>query len=82
MKGDQIYTVYGPQIIGRGLRRIRKREEKDFLFVIDHPAFAHDWLWKLLSATQYATSFNPGDTVDEANIQDIPKEIPTNIDGE
>lgn len=72
-KGDMIYTVYGPQIIGRGLRRIRPPTEPDHLFVADHPAFNHDWLWKLLSAQQYAKPLNPGDTVETSEIQDIPK---------
>ncbi|HEY4474018.1 MAG TPA: DEAD/DEAH box helicase family protein [Candidatus Paceibacterota bacterium] len=71
-KGDMIYTVYGPQIIGRGLRRIRPPTEPDHLFVADHPAFNHDWLWKLLSAQQYAKPLNPGDAVDTSEIQDIP----------
>lgn len=72
-KGDMIYTVYGPQIIGRGLRRIRPPTEPDHLFVSDHPAFDHDWLWKLLSAQQYAKPLNPGDSVETSEIQDIPK---------
>jgi superfamily II DNA or RNA helicase len=72
-KWDQIHTVYGPQIIGRGLRKIRPVGERDLLFVIDHPAFDHKWLWEMLSATEYQTSFNPGDTIDEEKIDDIPK---------
>ncbi len=73
-KWDTIHTVYWPQIIGRGLRRIRKPWEKDLLFAIDHPAFSHKWLWELLSATEYAKSFNPGDSVNEDDIVDIPVE--------
>lgn len=73
-KWDTIHTVYWPQIIGRGLRRIRQPWEKDLLFAIDHPAFSHKWLWELLSATEYAKSFNPGDTVNEDDIVDIPVE--------
>jgi hypothetical protein len=72
-KGDMIYTVYGPQIIGRGLRRIRPAGEPDHLFAIDHPAFNHSWLWKLLSATEYAKPLNPGDAVLAENIVDVPK---------
>lgn len=71
-KGDRIYTVYGPQIIGRGLRRIRSPNERDLLFAIDHPAFSHDWLWEILSAQQYAAPLNPGDPVDESKIEDMP----------
>jgi hypothetical protein len=65
--------VYGPQIIGRGLRRIRPAGEPDHLFTIDHPAFNHGWLWQLLSAQEYAKPLNPGDTVLEENIVDTPK---------
>lgn len=75
-KWDQIHTVYWPQIIGRGLRKIRNSTERDLLFVIDHPAFDHKWLWENLSATEYKTSFNPWDTVDESQIEDSPKESP------
>ena len=75
-KGDRTYTVYGPQIIGRGLRRIRQPNERDFLFVIDHPAFNHDWLWEILSAHKYAKPLNPGDAVEDSCIEDIPLEKP------
>lgn len=71
-KGDHIYTVYGPQIIGRGLRRIRPPSERDALFVTDHPAFNHGWLWELLSAQEYAKPLNPGDAVDDSVIEDLP----------
>lgn len=33
--------------------------------MIDHPAFEHKWLWELLSATEYKSSLNPGDTIDD-----------------
>ena len=73
-KGDRIYTVYGPQIIGRGLRRIRPPAERDYLFAVDHPAFNHGWLWELLSAQEYAKPLNPGEAVDDQAIQDLPFE--------
>ncbi len=79
-KGDRIFTVYGPQIIGRGLRRIRQAPERDLLFTIDHPAFNHDWLWELLSAQQYAKPLNPGDEVADDDIQDLPFDPPVNGD--
>jgi len=79
-KGDRIYTVYGPQIIGRGLRRIRPRSESDHLFVADHPAFDHDWLWQMLAATTYAKPLNPGDEITDENIKDIPDEQITSED--
>lgn len=75
-KGERIYTVYGPQIIGRGLRRIRPPSERDHLFTIDHPAFNHGWLWQLLAAHEYAKPLNPGDAVDEQTMEDLPFEPP------
>ena len=46
--------VYGPQIIGRGLRRVRRPEitdeEPQICAVVDHPKLEHDWLWDLLQA--------------------------------
>ncbi|WHZ18017.1 MAG: hypothetical protein OJF55_000166 [Rhodanobacteraceae bacterium] len=75
-KGDRIYTVYGPQIIGRGLRRIRPPNERDYLFTVDHPAFNHGWLWQLLAAQEYAKPLNPGEAVDEQTIDDLPFDPP------
>ena len=75
-KGDSIYTVYGPQIIGRGLRRLRPPRERDHLFTVDHPAFSHDWLWELLSAQEYAKPLNPGDAVQDDLIADLPAPAP------
>ncbi|MCY3557737.1 MAG: DEAD/DEAH box helicase family protein [Chloroflexi bacterium] len=46
--------VYGPQIIGRGLRRVRRPDisddEAQICAVVDHPKLEHDWLWALLQA--------------------------------
>ena len=46
--------VYGPQIIGRGLRRVRRPdisdEEPQICAVVDHPKLEHEWLWDLLQA--------------------------------
>jgi superfamily II DNA or RNA helicase len=81
-KGERIYTVYGPQIIGRGLRRIRPPSERDHLFAIDHPAFNHGWLWQLLAAHEYAKPLNPGDAVDEDTMEDLPFEPPSPIEPE
>lgn len=47
--------VYGPQIIGRGLRRVRRPEipadEPQICAIVDHPKLEHGWLWDLLQAT-------------------------------
>lgn len=67
--GDQIYSVYGPQIIGRGLRRINPlSQEWEQCHVVDHPIFKHDWLWEMIEAYHYPESLNPGDVIDEAKI--------------
>ena len=46
--------VYGPQIVGRGLRRVRRPDipphEKQICAVVDHPKLDHEWLWTLLRA--------------------------------
>lgn len=46
--------VYAPQIIGRGLRRVRRPdippEEGQICAVVDHPKLEHDWLWEQLQA--------------------------------
>lgn len=68
--------MYGPQIIGRGLRRIRPSSERDALFVADHPAFNHGWLWELLSAQEYTKPLNPGDEVDSQVIDELPLDHP------
>jgi type III restriction enzyme len=67
--GDQIYSVYGPQIIGRGLRRIHPTSEDwEQCHVVDHPILKHDWLWKMIEAYQYSEALNPGDIIDEQKI--------------
>ena len=46
--------VYGPQVVGRGLRRVRRDgiapDEPQICAVVDHPKLDHDWLWELLRA--------------------------------
>lgn len=46
--------VYGPQVVGRGLRRIRRADlgsdEPQICAIVDHPKLDHDWLWELLRA--------------------------------
>ena len=46
--------VYAPQIIGRGLRRVRRpdipADEPQICAVVDHPKLEHGWLWDLLRA--------------------------------
>ena len=46
--------VYGPQVVGRGLRRVRgpgiDPAEPQICAVVDHPKLGHEWLWDLLRA--------------------------------
>lgn len=68
----QIFSVYGPQVIGRGLRRMSKNpKEWESLFVIDHPILKHKWLWDHLKATQYPDVLDPANVViDEEKIKE------------
>lgn len=69
-------SVYGQQVIGRGLRRIIFSKDRwESLFVVDHPILKHDWLWDLLDATKYDAPFNPGDIIDEKNIPQPTQEV-------
>ena len=73
----QRYSVYGKQVIGRGLRRMSKSpDEWESLFVVDHPILKHNWLWEDLRATQVPEGIDP-----DAPIADIPK-IPDETAGE
>jgi type III restriction enzyme len=46
--------VYGQQVIGRGLRRVRVKgiepTEPQICAVVDHPKLDHQWLWDILNA--------------------------------
>ncbi|MDI6733591.1 MAG: DEAD/DEAH box helicase family protein [Planctomycetota bacterium] len=75
MPNDQKFSVYGPQVIGRGLRRMSKNpEEWESLFVVDHPILKHRWLWNDLKATEYPEALDPAGVI--VDIEKIPKEEP------
>lgn len=60
----QIFSVYGPQVIGRGLRRMSKNpEEWESLFVVDHPILKHSWLWDHLRASVYPDELDPANVI-------------------
>jgi len=46
--------VYGQQVIGRGLRRVRGKkispDEPQICAVVDHPKLEHQWLWDIFNA--------------------------------
>ena len=61
---DEIFSVYGPQVIGRGLRRMSKNpEDWESLFVIDHPILKHNWLWEHLKAQYYPEFLDPANVI-------------------
>jgi superfamily II DNA or RNA helicase len=64
------YSVYGQQVIGRGLRRInpQNKDEWEQCLVVDHPVLQHDWLWEMLDAEQYQGTLNPDEVIDIKNI--------------
>lgn len=79
--GGRIMSVYGPQVIGRGLRRIIHGKDRwESLFVVDHPILKHDWLWDQLDAAKYEAPLNPGDIIDEKNIPAPAQETIPNMD--
>ena len=60
----QIFSVYGPQVIGRGLRRMSKsQDEWESLFVVDHPILKHSWLWEHLKAIEYPDALDPANII-------------------
>ena len=46
--------VYGQQVIGRGLRRVRNLgildAEQQICAVVDHPKLDHGWLWEIFNS--------------------------------
>lgn len=46
--------VYGQQVIGRGLRRVRSKgvdpTEPQICAIVDHPKLEHHWLWELFGS--------------------------------
>lgn len=80
----QKFSVYGPQVIGRGLRRMGKsNEEWESLFVVDHPILKHRWLWENLKATEYPDQLDPANVIiDEEKIPTEKETIETVEEGE
>ncbi len=46
--------VYGQQVIGRGLRRVRSKDiaadEPQICAIVDHPKLDHQWLWDIFGS--------------------------------
>ncbi len=69
--------VYGQQVIGRGLRRVRniqvKDEDSQICSVVDHPKLEHQWLWDIFSS-KVRKNVGIDDTFDEN--EDLPEPQP------
>lgn len=69
--------VYGQQVIGRGLRRVRVKGvetgEPQICAVVDHPKLEHQWLWDIFNAKK-RTGVLIDDQFDEA--EDLPPPPP------
>ncbi len=69
--------VYGQQVVGRGLRRVRIKgilpEEPQICAIVDHPKLEHHWLWKIFDCT-IRSGVTTEQMFDEA--EDLPKPPP------
>ncbi|MDP9201496.1 MAG: DEAD/DEAH box helicase family protein [Gemmatimonadota bacterium] len=69
--------VYGQQIVGRGLRRVRVKgvdpAEPQVCAVVDHPKLEHQWLWDIFNAKK-RTGVLIDDQFDET--EDLPPPLP------
>ena len=69
--------VYGQQVIGRGLRRVRHPEvgieEPQICAVVDHPKLEHQWLWAIFGS-KVRTGVTLDDRFDEQ--EDLPAPPP------
>lgn len=72
--------VYGQQVIGRGLRRVRnagmRDEDPQICAVVDHPKLEHQWLWDMFSS-KIRTGVGVDDEFDET--EDLPEPPPRQI---
>ena len=66
--------VYGQQVVGRGLRRVRGRgiaaDEPQICAVVDHPKLEHQWLWSMFGS-KVRTNVLIDETFDET--EDLPE---------
>jgi len=69
--------VYGQQVIGRGLRRVRVKgisaNEPQICAIVDHPKLDHQWLWNIFNAKK-RENVKIDDLFDET--EDLPKPPP------
>ena len=69
--------VYGQQVVGRGLRRVRAKgveaTEPQICAAVDHPKLDHEWLWSIFNARK-RTEVSIDDEFDET--EDLPEPRP------
>lgn len=69
--------VYGQQVVGRGLRRVRAKgvdaTEPQICAIVDHPKLEHQWLWDMFNAKK-RTGVLIDDLFDET--EDLPPPPP------
>lgn len=69
--------VYGQQVVGRGLRRVRVKGvepiEPQICAVVDHPKLEHQWLWDIFNAKK-----RTGVLIDQEfdETEDLPPPLP------
>jgi type III restriction enzyme len=69
--------VYGQQVVGRGLRRVRTKgispEEPQICAIVDHPKLEHYWLWDMFNC-----KIRPNVTTDQMfdETEDLPAPPP------
>lgn len=70
-------SVYGQQVIGRGLRRVRGRgiapDEPQICAIVDHPKLEHQWLWDIFGS-RVRTNVLIDESFDET--EDLPEPPP------
>ena len=69
--------VYGQQVVGRGLRRVRAKRvdpaEPQICAAVDHPKLEHEWLWAIFNAKR-RTDVSIDDEFEET--EDLPDPPP------
>ena len=72
--------VYGQQVIGRGLRRVRnhnvKEDEPQICAIVDHPKLEHKWLWDIFES-KIRTDVGINDLFNED--EDLPTRRPRQV---
>ncbi len=69
--------VYGQQVIGRGLRRVRRKDvgadEPQICAAVDHPKLEHEWLWTIFGS-KIRQNVQIDDKFEET--EDLPEPLP------